>query len=123
MTSSGSAVNHFGAVDETTKRLVGRCAQVPWLKEEMEDNKVTNQKGLLGIEIPSAMTSALSVVEFASAHKDSPSMQTSDEGVGLRKNGTQADERIGKEKAIGQEKSPFEVDVEGEGEGEGEGEA
>lgn len=117
MTSSGSAINHFGAVDETTKRLVGRCAQVPWLKDEIEDNTATNataKSRLLGIEIPSAMTSALSVVEFASAHKEKPNTQTSDRGgiVGLRDNGTTIEEQLGKEKAIEQEKSPFEVEGE-----------
>lgn len=116
MTSSGSVVNHFGAVDETTKRLVERCAQVSWLKEEDEDQaNNTAAKKLLGIEIPSAMTSSLSVVEFAAAHKEEPSTRTPshgrDGGVELD-NGGKEDEWHGHGKPIEQVKSPF--DVEGE---------
>ena len=116
MTSSGSVANHFGAVDETTKRLVGRCAQVSWLKEEDEDqasNAVA--KKLLGIEIPSAMTSSLSVVDFAAAHKGEPSVRTPghgrDGGVRLD-NGGKGDTWLGYNKPIEQVQSPF--DVEGE---------
>lgn len=63
--------HHFGAVDETTKRLVGRCVCVPWLKdddrlepgeEEGRGPKVATRK-LLDVEIPSGMASSLSVVE------------------------------------------------------------
>lgn len=116
MTSSGSVANHFGAVDETTKRLVGRCAQVSWLKEEDED-QASNivAKKILGVEIPSAMTSSLSVVDFAAAHKEEPSIRSPnygrDRGVGLN-NGGKGDGLHGYDKPIEQIKSPF--DVEGE---------
>lgn len=85
MTSSGSVANHFGAVDETTKRLVGRCAQVSWLKEEDEDHVAGNSlvaKKLLDVEMPSAMTSSLSVVDFAAAHKEEPSVRAPGRGRG-----------------------------------------
>ncbi|KAL8760331.1 MAG: hypothetical protein Q9199_000113 [Rusavskia elegans] len=72
MTASGGLMeHHFGAVDETTKRLVGRCVCVPWLKdddrlepgeEEGRGPKVATRK-LLDVEIPSGMASSLSVVE------------------------------------------------------------
>lgn len=76
MTSSGSAMNHFGAVDETTKRLVGRCIRVSWLKEEV-DGQASGAvaKKLLGIQHSDAMTSSLSVVEVA-AHTEKPGVQT-----------------------------------------------
>lgn len=96
MTSSGSVANHFGAVDETTKRLVGRCAQVSWLKEEDEDQTGSMvAKKLLGVEMPSAMTSSLSVVDFAAAHKEEPSVRTPGRGrnggVGLLDEGGKGD--------------------------------
>ena len=76
MTSTGSAVNHFGAVDETTKRLVGRCIRVSWLKEEVDGQaNGTVAKKLLGIQHSDAMTSSLSVVEVA-AHTERPGVQT-----------------------------------------------
>lgn len=84
MTSSGSAMNHFGAVDETTQRLVGRCIQVSWLKEEIDKKSIGTRAGadagagaekLLGIQHPSAMASALSVVEVAT-HTEKPGVQT-----------------------------------------------
>lgn len=65
-------------MDETTIRLVARCAKVPWLKEE-EDGEPTPSKlvakNLLCVEQPSAMASALSVVEVA-AHMEKPGVQT-----------------------------------------------
>lgn len=76
MTSAGSAGSHFGAVDETTARLVARCAKVPWLKEDGESIPSTLvAKNLLSVEQPSAMASALSVVEVA-AHMEKPGVQT-----------------------------------------------
>jgi hypothetical protein len=118
MTSSGSVVNHFGAVDETTKRLVGRCAQVQWLKDDNEDaGGSAVAKKLLGMENPSAMTSSLSVVEFAAAHKGKPGLRTPSHGgeggrVGLGNGAARVDECHGTEKSIEQEKSPFEVEGE-----------
>lgn len=81
MISSGSAMNHFGAVDETTQRLVGRCIQVSWLKEEIDKKSIdtgaadAGAEKLLGIQHPDAMASALSVVEVA-AHNEKPGVQT-----------------------------------------------
>lgn len=116
MTSSGSVANHFGAVDETTKRLVGRCAQVSWLKEEDEDQASSIvAKKLLGVEMPSAMTSSLSVVDFAATHNEEPSIRAPGHGrnggIGLS-NGGNGDELHGHDKLIEQVKSPFEVDGE-----------
>ncbi|KAL8784446.1 MAG: hypothetical protein Q9213_003969 [Squamulea squamosa] len=82
MTASGGMMEqHFGAVDETTKRLVGRCVRVPWLKEnnpqpaeEEEETKPATGK-LLGVEIPGGMTSSLSVVEVTT-QKERPGILT-----------------------------------------------
>lgn len=125
MTSSGSVANHFGALDETTKRLVGRCAQISWLKEEDED-QVRNMaaKKLLGIEIPSAMTSSLSVVDFAAAHIEEPSIRTPGHardggagggaGAGLNNGGKKGHDGLHAydKPIIKQGKSPFDVDDE-----------
>ncbi|KAL8973359.1 MAG: hypothetical protein Q9183_000052 [Haloplaca sp. 2 TL-2023] len=66
MTATGGATeHHFGAVDETTKRLVGRCVRVPWLREEIggTSGESVAAKKLLGVEMPGGMSSSLSVVE------------------------------------------------------------
>ena len=71
-------MTHFGAVDETTKRLVARCVKVKWLEEQVEAAASGNEtvaKKLLGVELPGAMASSLSVVEVA-AHKEKPGVQT-----------------------------------------------
>ncbi|KAL8862579.1 MAG: hypothetical protein Q9178_001077 [Gyalolechia marmorata] len=90
MTSTGGIMeHHFGAVDETTKRLVGRCVRVPWLKDndhapepaEEEEERGRNAKlttttrKLLGAEIPSGMASSLSVVEVTT-QKERPGIRT-----------------------------------------------
>lgn len=61
MRGGGSAGWHFGSVDETTERLVGRCERVPWLRVE--------RYLLLGAEMADAMTSSLSVVEVTAQHE------------------------------------------------------
>ena len=61
MTNCGGAISHFGAIDETTKRLVGRCVGVEWLRDEQPEGK-----GLLGVKNERAMESSLSMVEVAS---------------------------------------------------------
>lgn len=77
----GVATGHFGAVDDTTKRLVARCAKVPWLQEEASDSEPTSpvtskaKQRLLSVSLPSAMGSSLSVVEVA-AQKSKPGVQT-----------------------------------------------
>ncbi len=77
----GGAISHFGAVDETTKRLIGRCNKVHWLQDEKSEpeesspvsNKATSR--LLSVSQPSAMESSLSVMEVA-AQTSKPGEQT-----------------------------------------------
>lgn len=51
----GGTIGHFGAVDETTKRLVSRCSQVSWLRDDGRNQGVeakvatTSNKKLLGV--------------------------------------------------------------------------
>lgn len=142
MTPTDGGSNHFGAVDETTKRLVGRCLRVRWLRDEDEAegeatitaNETVKKKNnkLLGVEQSSAMTSTLSVVEVA-AHHEKPGVQTpsrlkedtrrgegdeprdaADEimGNGVSLGVPGVDEQPLKEDVSGVERSPFE----GEGE-------
>ena len=74
MTSSGSVgLLHFGAIDETTKRLVGRCSKVKWLREGTEEDQ--NGKRLAIGENLKAADSSLSVLEVA-VHKEKPGVQT-----------------------------------------------
>lgn len=77
MTSTtGAGMMHFGAVDETTKRLVARCVQVPWLREAEEEQEMEVAKQYLGIGLNAkAAESSLSVMEVA-AHKEKPGVQT-----------------------------------------------
>lgn len=69
--------HHFGAVDDTTKRLVGRCVRVPWLKDELEpgDGEAKVARKLLGAEMPGGMASSLSVVEVTT-QKERPGVLT-----------------------------------------------
>lgn len=121
--------NHFGAVDETTKRLVGRCGRVGWLKQEQESPGTPTKlkQRLLSVSLPSAMESSLSVMEVA-AQKSKPGVKTpsraaddvkTDEGDGDELNLEGEDnggvrdvsnDSVGK--AMGAEKSPFEVEGE-----------
>ncbi|KAK0516881.1 hypothetical protein JMJ35_000036 [Cladonia borealis] len=73
---------HFGAVDETTKRLVGRCRRVPWLRGEEDAAAATSpnsptklKQRLLSVSLPQAMESSLSVMEVAS-QKSKPGVKT-----------------------------------------------
>lgn len=73
---------HFGAVDETTKRLVGRCGRVPWLRREEEEEETSSPQSptklkqrLLSVSLPQAMESSLSVMEVAS-QKSKPGVKT-----------------------------------------------
>ena len=79
---SGMAVGHFEAVDDTTDRLVSRCAKVSWLKEEEgsgsgETSPVVGKvkPRLLSVSMPDAMQSSLSVNEVA-AQKSKPGVKT-----------------------------------------------
>lgn len=63
-------------MDETTKRLVGRCIRVSWLQDEAEGQAAdVVVKKLLDVQHQDAMTSALSVVEVA-VHTEKPGVQT-----------------------------------------------
>lgn len=101
MRGGGSSGGHFGAVDDTTERLVFRCAHVDWLGEETVDVDADEEaeegggieqqqqqrkrrpflpgRALLGAAAPGmmagAMTSSLSVVEVA-AQREKPGVQT-----------------------------------------------
>ena len=130
--------NHFGAVDETTKRLVNRCGRVKWLKDQEIPSNPTSptklKQRLLSVSMPSAMESSLSVMEVA-AQTSKPGVQTPsrakdgersaeqkgaiDAGVGgaWQQNSEAVVERVTPSnevavKAIEAEKSPFEVEGE-----------
>lgn len=71
---------HFGAVDETTRRLVERCLRVGWLRdgdgEREGEGEVQGEKKKLGIGgNAKAAESSLSVLEVA-AHREKPGVQT-----------------------------------------------
>ena len=73
--SSGVAMMHFGAIDETTKRLVSRCVKVPWLQEGEEQlERLVGKKLTIGGNAKAA-ESSLSVLEVA-VHKEKPGVQT-----------------------------------------------
>lgn len=75
----GASVAHFGAVDETTKRLVSRCIQVKWLqaadKEQQQQDKeaIMNPRGISMHH--QAGASSLSVLEVT-AYTEKPGVQT-----------------------------------------------
>lgn len=69
MRGGGSAGWHFGDVDETTERLVGRCERVPWLRVDSLKDAGEKRFLLLGAEMADAMTSSLSVVEVTTQHE------------------------------------------------------
>ena len=67
--------HHFGAVDETTKRLVGRCGRVGWLRDEDVPGLSPTKQRLLSVDLPSAMESSLSVVEVTT-QREKPGVKT-----------------------------------------------
>ena len=126
--SSGAGMTHFGGVDETTKRLVGRCVQVPWLREAEEQQEKEPSRKFLGIGINArAGESSLSVMEVAS-HKVKPGVQTPSRGrdeeecaATKENNGDTVGHGLGNGVSLGNElegnglselKSPFEVEGE-----------
>lgn len=123
MSGGGTAGGHFGSVDETTERLVARCRTVAWLEADDHVATATKNAGLLGVEMPSAMTSALSVVEVT-AQREKPGVQTPsrgkrDEGTGGENvedgdgNGVLLKPHGGAtEMEAAEEKSPFEIEGE-----------
>ena len=119
--TGGNTMGHFGDVDETTKRLVERCAKVSWLREvspEAEREDKTGRKvkqRLLSVGMPEALESSLSVVEVA-AQKSKPGVKTpSREKDGL---GPEAQDGVAtlcddiNATSLGPGKSPFEVEGE-----------
>lgn len=119
---------HFGAVDETTKRLVGRCGRVGWLKDGEAPglSPTWPKQRLLSVDLPSAMESSLSVVEVTT-QREKPGVKTPSRAEDDRANensGNDVDDlgaginvtlnagNEGTEKAVGVEKSPFEVEEE-----------
>jgi hypothetical protein len=78
--TGGVGMLHFGAVDDTTKRLVGRCAQVPWLRDGNAETENAPPPGFIGIGMHAkAAESCLSVVEVA-VQKEKPGVQTPSRG-------------------------------------------
>ena len=87
--AGGAGLAHFGAVDDTTKRLAARCAQVAWLAGPEEDGAAApsgEAKG--GLPVPAlpglgvntkAGASSLSVMEMVT-HKAKPGEQTPSRG-------------------------------------------
>ena len=85
--SNPTGWQHFGPVDPTTERLVLRCLDVTWLKEdhfstpESEGNSPTspiaskpNTQKLLGMSVPGAVQNNRSVIDLAS-QSEKPGVQ------------------------------------------------
>ncbi|KAL8951682.1 MAG: hypothetical protein Q9222_002362 [Ikaeria aurantiellina] len=87
--TTGPGYGHFGAVDETTKRLVGRCVKVRWLRDDEDGEGKEGRKGsLLEVEMKEGMASSLSVVEVTTTRKGRPGVVTGsreEEGAGKDK--------------------------------------
>jgi hypothetical protein len=102
--------NHFAPVDETTKRLVHRCTDVPWLKPPTITRTDTNEtngsdsgvqspvesavgdgqkelaRRMLGMSVEGGEASATSVLEVAS-HTEKPGVLTPSRGKEKEKEG------------------------------------
>lgn len=125
MSGGGVTGGHFGSVDETTERLVARCRAVAWLEVDGQVAAEKKKPGLLGVEMPGAMTSALSVVEVT-AQREKPGVQTPsrgkmDKGIGGEEGEDGEGDREGAflkphggttDMGLAEEKSPFEVEGE-----------
>lgn len=79
MRGGGSAGGHFGAVDDTTERLVARCGRVEWLGVNGEVDDGRKKRPFLGVEMAGAMMSSLSVAEVTS-QREKPGVQTPSQG-------------------------------------------
>ena len=108
---AGAGNRHFEQPDATTVRLVKRCLAVEWLKEDSDEQMTATKKAEamensaeasgqttvakravgLGLELPEAQESSLSVVEMATK-KEKPGVLMPSRGRG----------------ASDPEKSPFE---------------
>ena len=68
----GESVGHFGATDDTTRRLVDRCSKVSWLRESSDEGEASEhalQAGKVALPVrnlPGAMESSMSVIEVTS---------------------------------------------------------
>ena len=114
----GAGMMHFGSIDETTKRLGARCAQVPWLAGDQLDGS-NGSNGLLSIGVNvKAAESSLSVVgDQVAAHIAKPGEMAPslgkrfETGLGIEGgsgNGVPLKNGSGKEN-VGVLTSPFEV--------------
>lgn len=114
MRGGGRAGWHFGSVDETTERLVGRCERVPWLGVDGMKNAGEKRCLMLGAEMADAMTSALSVVEVTTQRVkpgvQTPSRMSGGQEVEVGTGITSEDRTSGR--PMREEKSPFEVEGE-----------
>ena len=85
---------HFGGVDDTTKRLVGRCIKVEWLLQQSDAESPKLERGgnrYLGIGGNArAADSSLSVLEVAAQH-ERPGVQTPSNKAGLLQEAADAD--------------------------------
>lgn len=113
----GGATDHFGDVDETTQRLVRRCARVEWLREDNLEGEEAGgsptkfKQRLLSVgNLATAMESSMSVVEVA-AQRSKPGVQTPSRGKDAGK-GENNDSVALVGKALEVETSPFEVEGE-----------
>ena len=120
--------HHFGAADETTKRLVGRCGRVGWLRDDEGPGLSPTwvKQRLLSVDLPSAMESSLSVVEVTTqrekpgvktpsrAEGDSAAENNGNDGQasGIDDRGEISNDTDGIRNPIGVEKSPFEAEGE-----------
>ena len=104
----GVAIGHFGAVDDTTKRLVARCAKVSWLEESISDSEGSSpvttkaKQRLLSVSLPTAMESSMSVNEVA-AQKSKPGIKTPSRA---RNGGQTAEEQASTQEGNGVALSP-----------------
>ncbi|MCJ1350342.1 MAG: hypothetical protein MMC33_000323 [Icmadophila ericetorum] len=107
---NGSVGNvHFGGVDETTKRLAGRCVNVEWLQQgdpespNLDRNGNTNRYLGIGGNARAA-ESSLSVLEVAAQH-ERPGVQTPSNSGLLRRRASNADTSLTEDNAANTEKA------------------
>ncbi|KAL7268790.1 pre-rRNA processing [Rhizina undulata] len=81
---SGVRSNHFAPVDQTTLRLVSRCATVPWLKSETGERAWGENPAqkMLGMSLAHQGGSSMSVVEVA-AQQEMPGVITPSKGMAM----------------------------------------
>ena len=115
LVGGGAGLTHFGAIDETTKRLGSRCAQVSWLGAVEENGDESPQFLSIGVN-PKAGESSLSVVgDKVAAHIAKPGEQAPSLGKRFEgaSNGNGVDNGVSLKNGngnVGVLTSPFEVD-------------